>query len=106
MFFLNLQINVFNIYAAEGDTITLEAGRHRYPFEFRLPSNAPSSFEGAYGSVRYTVEARIDRPWKFDHVIRSAFTVISIVDLNQEPTHLKVNTRICVAWWCSGRASE
>jgi len=71
----------------------LEAGTYRYPFTFPLPPNVPSSFEGEHGYVRYTVEAKIDRPWKFDHVSRSAFTVINHVDLNLEPFELRVNTR-------------
>ena len=79
---------------AEGDTVSLKAGNHRYPFKFTLPQNAPSSFECAYGSVRYTVEARIDQPSKSDHVTRSALTVISLVNLNLEPFELRVSTRI------------
>jgi len=77
--------------AAEGDTISLEAGSHSYPFKFSLPSDVPSSFEGEHGYVRYTVEAKIDLPWKCDHVTRSAFTVINNVDLNLEPIELRVN---------------
>jgi len=78
--------------AAEAESIRLEAGTHRYPFTFTIPPNAPSSFEGEYGYVRYTAEATMNRPWKFNHVTRSAFTVISIVDLNREPVEYAVNS--------------
>ena len=78
--------------AAGGDSVRLEAGTHNYPFTFTLPINAPSSFEGEYGYVRYTAEAKMDRPWKFDHVTRSAFTVISLVDLNMEPLEFRVSS--------------
>jgi len=77
--------------AAGGDSVRLEAGTHSYPFTFTLPINAPSSFEGEYGYVRYTAEAKMDRPWKFDHVTRSAFTVISLVDCNLQPLEVIVS---------------
>ena len=40
--------------------------------------------------VRYMCRATIDKPWKFDHETKAAFTVISHLDLNDEPTQLKV----------------
>jgi len=88
---------MFCFTAADGDSVLLEAGTQRYPFRFFLPPNAPSSFGGeyGYGYVRYKAEATIDRPWKFDRVTRSAFTVISLLDLNLEPFHFRVNTPIC-----------
>ncbi|XP_078052121.1 arrestin domain-containing protein 17-like [Augochlora pura] len=62
--------------------IRLSEGYHEYQFKFQLPSTIPSSFEHSHGYVRYTVKATIDRPWKFDHVCKVAFTVVSILDLN------------------------
>ena len=41
--------------------------------------------------VRYMCRATIDKPWKFDHETKAAFTVISHLDLNDEPTQLKVH---------------
>ena len=41
--------------------------------------------------MRYTAEAKMVRPLKSDHVTRSAFTVISLVDLNLEPAEFRVN---------------
>lgn len=68
----------------------LPAGSYRYPFTVLLPKNIPSSFEGGIGYVRYTAEATIDKPWKFDHVTRTSFTVIGITDLNFQPLEYKV----------------
>jgi len=82
----------FCLATAEAESIRLEAGTHRYPFTFTIPPSAPSSFEGEYGYVRYTAEAMMDRPWKFNHVTRSAFTVISLVDLNLQPNEYKVSS--------------
>ncbi|XP_078051486.1 arrestin domain-containing protein 3-like, partial [Augochlora pura] len=62
--------------------IELKQGYHRYPFEFQLPRNIPSSFENVSGHIRYTVKAVIKRPWKFDHECKAAFTVVSTLDLN------------------------
>ncbi|XP_046623606.1 arrestin domain-containing protein 17-like isoform X1 [Neodiprion virginianus] len=60
-------------------------GSHVFPFTWMLPTNIPGSFESLYGRVRYTVKAVIDRPWKFDHVLKVPFTVVPILDLNREP---------------------
>jgi hypothetical protein len=65
-----------------GDKMVLAEGEHCFPFSTLLPPKLPSSFEGKFGHIRYTVKVVIKRPWKFDHEIKSAFTVISPVDLN------------------------
>lgn len=75
--------------AKSGNEITLPAGDHTYPFTCALPQNLPSSFEGEFGHVRYTIKVTLDRPWKFDQDTKMAFTVISPLDLNQ-------NTRLAV----------
>lgn len=78
----------FSILGARRSDIRLDipAGHHRYPFKFQLPHNIPSSFEHHYGYVRYTVKGVIDRPWRFDHECKAAFTIISILDLNAHQT--------------------
>lgn len=65
--------------------INLDATTHSYPFTCALPPTLPSSFEGEWGFVRYTVKVTLDRPWKFDQDVKMAFTVISPVDLNENP---------------------
>jgi hypothetical protein len=72
-------------YAVAGITEVLPAGEHSFPFSMMLPNHLPSSFEGEYGYVRYTVKATLDRPWKFDHEVKAAFTVLSHLDLNLDP---------------------
>lgn len=66
--------------------IVLPIGNHVYPFTCVLPPTLPSSFEGDYGHVRYTIKVILDRPWKFDQEIKAAFTVISPLDLNVNPS--------------------
>ncbi|XP_076380771.1 arrestin domain-containing protein 2-like isoform X2 [Megalopta genalis] len=69
--------------SSESDSrMEIKEGYHQYPFMFQLPSNIPSSLEHKHGYVRYTVKAVIDRPWKFDHECKIAFTVASVLDLN------------------------
>ena len=65
--------------------IELAQGSYSYPFQCQLPHTLPSSFEGEYGHIRYTVKAVMDRPWKFDVDTKAAFTVVAPLDLNTLP---------------------
>lgn len=71
--------------SADNSDNELASGEHSLPFSFSVPPIAPSSFEGEKGFVRYTVTVTIDRSWKFDKLIKKAFTVISPLDLNYNP---------------------
>ena len=66
------------------------AGSHQHAFNFQLPENIPSSFEGEYGYVRYWCKAIIDKPWKFDHEAKNPFSVVKHVDLNRCSPMLRV----------------
>ncbi|XP_076472508.1 arrestin domain-containing protein 3-like [Babylonia areolata] len=83
--YFNQDVLLYGIWQNQGSNTTkLPRGRHTFPFCFILPPNLPSSFEGAHGYVRYSVKGIIDKPWKFDHTCKRAFTVISILDLNAD----------------------
>ena len=71
--------------SASGGEIEIQTGEHKFPFKCALPMNLPSSFESDFGHVRYIVKATLDRPWKFDQEVKSPFTVILPLDLNEEP---------------------
>ncbi|XP_034943031.1 arrestin domain-containing protein 17 isoform X2 [Chelonus insularis] len=93
-------IQYYLLGSPSGEEMELPAGEHSYPFSCTLPPNLPSSFEHDYGHVRYTVKAIIDRPWKFDHEVKIAFTVVSNFDLNKEaratePVHLEMSKTFC-----------
>lgn len=60
----------------------MPAGFHKYPFNFSLPYNIPCSLEHLNGHIRYTTKAIIDRPWRFNHECKIAFTVVASYDLN------------------------
>ncbi|XP_046337176.2 arrestin domain-containing protein 2-like isoform X1 [Haliotis rufescens] len=88
-----------------GENIHLPVGRHTFPFAFQLPPQLPSSFEGEYGYVRYTAKGIIDKPWKFNHETKRMFTVICILDLNQDqnvriPAQCAKSKTLC-CWCCA-----
>uniref|UniRef100_A0A182MA48 Arrestin C-terminal-like domain-containing protein n=1 Tax=Anopheles culicifacies TaxID=139723 RepID=A0A182MA48_9DIPT len=64
------------------EPIMMEPGRQVYKFALQLPSNLPTSFEGDYGYIRYTVRVLFERPWKFDQSYKIAFTVVNTLNLN------------------------
>ena len=61
---------------------TIPYGINEFTFSFRLPHKIPCSFENRVGYVRYTIKAVIDRPWKFNHECKAAFSVVSRLNLN------------------------
>lgn len=50
----------------KADWPVLPAGRHSFPFEFRLPAGAPPSYEGRRAKIRYRLLAQVDIPLGFD----------------------------------------
>ncbi|XP_076380550.1 arrestin domain-containing protein 3-like isoform X2 [Megalopta genalis] len=105
--YFRIKVNVLG--SSKSDSrVEIKEGYHQYPFRFQLPSNIPSSFEHKHGYVRYTVEAVIDRPWKFDHECKIAFTVASVLDLNMHRhrclgIHDEIRKNFCCC--CFGRDS-
>lgn len=78
-------VNYYIIGSKNGNEIELPAGTHGYDFTCSLPPSLPSSFEGKYGYVRYTIKVTLDRPMKFDQDTKMAFTVVHPFDLNNDP---------------------
>ena len=76
------------IYGDGSETFYLNPGLHQFPFQFTLPLNIPTSYEGQFGSIRYTIRAVISRPWRFNHEKVRIFTVNNPLDLNTEPNSL------------------
>ena len=69
---------------AEGGSGTMPAGSHQFPFHFQLPPVCPTSYEGRWGSIRYSCMATIDKPWKFNHRTRRVLTIVGYHDLNRD----------------------
>ncbi|ESP05163.1 hypothetical protein LOTGIDRAFT_227841 [Lottia gigantea] len=68
------------------DKRTLPAGQYTYPFQFQIPTNTPTSFEGQYGHIRYCVKVMIEIPHRCDLTCKKVFTVIQPLDLNRDPS--------------------
>ncbi|XP_059470737.1 arrestin domain-containing protein 17-like [Neocloeon triangulifer] len=83
--FENYFNNKFAVFGRADGEETLEPGEYSFPFYYTLPKNLPSSFEGDFGFIRYTLKAVMERPWKFDHKAKVLFTVICPLDLNSFP---------------------
>ncbi|XP_047506425.1 arrestin domain-containing protein 17 [Pieris napi] len=94
------QISYYLLGSNTGNEIEIPSGKQIYNFTCTLPPVLPSSFEGEYGYVRYTVKVTLDRPWKFDQETKMAFTVINALDLNlnpsyREPLHFQMEKTFC-----------
>ncbi|XP_064616922.1 arrestin domain-containing protein 3-like [Liolophura sinensis] len=84
----------YSLYSPDDseDMTNLQCGQHKFDFEYRLLPDLPSSFEGEYGYVRFSIKCVISKPWKYDHSTKAAFTVLSKLNLNttlgaQEPIY-------------------
>jgi Arrestin (or S-antigen), N-terminal domain/Arrestin (or S-antigen), C-terminal domain len=92
--------------AMSGKEVEIPKGTNVYNFQCFIPPNAPTSFEGTMGYIRYTVSLNLDRKEKRDESFVRAFTVIRPVDLNNESPDLRlpcqmerIKTFCC--WPCS-----
>ncbi|XP_059165749.1 arrestin domain-containing protein 17-like [Physella acuta] len=84
--YFDQEVLLFGIWPNQGsEAKELPSGRHTFPFQFILPLGLPSSYEAGIGYVRYIVTCNIDRPWKFDPKTKRPFTIIALLDLNQQP---------------------
>ncbi|EDV48173.1 arrestin domain-containing protein 17 [Drosophila erecta] len=85
--------------------VSIEAGIHTYNFVCLIPTECPSSFEGAHGRVRYMANVTLVRPWKFDQSYTRCFTVLKVMDLNFDspllrvPAHSETSKTYC-CWPC------
>lgn len=68
---------------------------HRFPFQFKLPSELPVSFEGTYGYIRYnltgTIESRLNQP---NGVFTLPITVLKTITPNDP--ELQVNSFVAI----------
>lgn len=82
-------VNVF--FSPVNDDVQVPAGTKHYDFSFILPQDIPSSFNGTYGDIFYTLKAVVDRPWKFDYEHEVNFNVFASINLNTLPS-----IRVCI----------
>ena len=70
---------------SHGGLTVIPAGVNEFPFQYTLPENIPSSFEGEYGRVKYSARATVEVPKRADQPTMMPFTVMAALDLNQLP---------------------
>nr|XP_036674902.1 arrestin domain-containing protein 3 [Drosophila suzukii] len=74
--------------------VLIEPGTSTYRFACQLPITCPSSFEATLGRIRYLVNVRFVRPWKFDQNFNRCFTVLKVMDLNSASMMLRVPSQV------------
>uniref|UniRef100_A0A336MDB3 CSON015362 protein n=1 Tax=Culicoides sonorensis TaxID=179676 RepID=A0A336MDB3_CULSO len=100
-----LNSTTYLIGSPNANQIEILPGVHTYNFACLLPVNLPSSFEGPYGHIRYTVKVTFVQPWKFDQTYKIGFTVLKQLDLNYDnpdlrlPVHAETIKHFC-CWPC------
>ena len=80
---------------------TLAAGKHEFPYTFRLPTDIPSSHEDVYGHIRYTLTAIL--PTRKAEVTRQKrIKVHGIVDVDRPDllNSLNDSTSKTIGCWC------
>lgn len=64
-------------------TASLKPGQQEHAFNFQIPPvPLPTSFEGEYGFIRYSVQGIVERPWKNNITTRRVITVWEYLDCN------------------------
>lgn len=85
----------------------LPVGEHSFPFSFNIPRTAPSSFEGTFGSITYTLKGLIGTGLlKFDRKVESKIKVQQVKGISDpgllQPVHKEVQKTICCCCCASG----
>lgn len=78
----------------EGPNFTIDSGTHTYTFACPIPINCPSSYEGAFGHIRYMVKVTFIRSGVSNRTYTKGFTVLKLLDLNRESELLRVMKEI------------
>lgn len=73
----------------QAPTTNIEAGTYTYTFACPIPNHCPSSFEGVYGHIRYVAKVMFIRPGASNRTTNVGFTVLKLLDLNQESKMLR-----------------
>ena len=85
----------------------LAPGQYKWPFSFSIPPDAPSTFDGKFGSVSYTLQATIKTGrLRSNHVVEHPIRVKQIVNLSAshlfQPRCREVQKRVCCCCCASG----
>ncbi|XP_053551851.1 arrestin domain-containing protein 1 [Bombina bombina] len=82
----NVEESYFNSTFSLADKGILQPGDHSFPFQFILPTSAPTSFEGPFGKVIHQLRAVIEtRRLSKDYKSNLPFYILRPLDLNEIP---------------------
>lgn len=70
--------------SAGDEGFVLAAGNHGFQFDYTLPADLPSTFQGRWGNIKYSVKATLTRPGRFDIEREAEVKVNAHLDLNEE----------------------
>ena len=100
------------LWGTDTESQELAAGRHEFPFKFRLPMNStlPTSFESHLGHIRYSLVATMRQSWEVEHTSTTrAINVNEVIDINtpslREPLSGSNDKNLCCLWCTSGPIS-
>ncbi|KAJ8718687.1 hypothetical protein PYW08_002924 [Mythimna loreyi] len=93
------------MFGSENGEHHLKPGQHDFQFEFHIPANCPSSFEGEYGHIRYRVKVVMVTSGIFS-MNKDKWVPIKVhapLDLNEhrvcrEPMEFDLSSSYCC--WC------
>lgn len=77
------EYNFIKICSISAEERCLTAKIYRFPFQFKLPSESPVSFEGAYGYIRYKLTAIIESPFRSNDVLTEPITILRAIDATE-----------------------
>ncbi|XP_053695068.1 arrestin domain-containing protein 4-like [Sabethes cyaneus] len=86
----------------QGPVLEIPPGSHTFKFACPLAATLPTSFEGQYGHVRYTITVVVERPSRQNTSYREGFTVLRQVNLNEHPSlweAKKLELSKQFGWW-------
>lgn len=69
----------------------LAIGTHEFRFRFRIPSKLPSSYEGEYGFIRYTVTVLIEIPKLPNIEYEKRITILRLTNLHDPDLQVKID---------------
>lgn len=77
------------------DDRRLRPRTHQFPFQFALPEQLPTSFEGVFGSIRYFITVSIEIPYQPKREFEERITIIRTIDENDPDLQVCVTFFIC-----------
>lgn len=73
---------LYEMFSLFPDERRLLPRNHKFPFQFALPQQLPSSFESEFGVIRYSVKVMIEIPFQPTKKVEENITIIKLIDFD------------------------